>query len=125
MNNYEQFLAELDLFLYDESRLYSKVGPIEIIDLLKEITSKVEALKEEYPPINERAVVKQEFPNGLTVSELQNVVSKWSVINSDMDSCEVWIETSKGLSSQVKAIYPLNRRVDSLGIVSADLILEA
>jgi len=71
-------------------------------------------------------VIIQEFPNGITVRELQTVLENWSKRNPNGEDCEVWVRGSKpGLSSPITRVTPLNRRSDSAGEYYADLYLEA
>jgi hypothetical protein len=64
--------------------------------------------------------------NGVTVAELQ----KWlaTVPTTDPVTGEpntVWMDTGPGVSSPVRAIWPLNSRVDKGRIVSCDVNLES
>jgi len=62
-----------------------------------------------------------EFPNGLTVKQLKEIIKNWSENRPCGEETEVWIEKD-GLSNQVFSISPLNKRQDA-GLVSADFCL--
>ena len=63
---------------------------------------------------------RQNFPNGLTVKELKEIIADWAETGEDGEETEVWIETDRHLSSIVTEICPLNQRGNS-----ADLILRS
>jgi hypothetical protein len=65
------------------------------------------------------------FPNGLTVTELKEMVKDWPEQDELGEPCGVWVTTGEGLSSPVTTAVSLNRRVfDDMVTVSADLLLE-
>ena len=71
-------------------------------------------------------LVMSEFNNGLTVKEFKKIVNEWSETNEETgEDCEVWVTTGRNLSSNVTLVLPLNKRSDSNGNWSADLLLEA
>lgn len=59
--------------------------------------------------------MSNEFPNGLTVKELKNLIGSWPETDASGDDAEVWIETGRGLSNQVRLVNRLNQ---------VDMILE-
>ena len=48
-------------------------------------------------------------PNGLTIKELKEIIKNMPDNDNNGEPYEVWIHTSKGLSSPVKEISPLNK----------------
>lgn len=62
----------------------------------------------------------RKFEKGLTVRELKEALRVWPEENKYGEPYEVWIETSRGMSSIVTRIVPLNKREDG-----ADMILES
>jgi hypothetical protein len=65
-----------------------------------------------------------EFPNGMTVKELKEVIKQWPEVDEHTgEDCEVWITTGKNLSSPVICVYPLNLRMNN-GKASYDILLD-
>lgn len=62
----------------------------------------------------------RDFPNGLTVKELKEIIADWAETYENGEPTEVWIETGWCLSSAVVEVAPLNVREKS-----ADLILSS
>jgi len=60
--------------------------------------------------------------NGITVKELKAVLKEWPENNIYGEDCEVWVLTGGCLSSPVKQIIPLNKRM-SKDEVTADILL--
>jgi hypothetical protein len=52
-----------------------------------------------------------QFPNGLTVKELKELIKDWPETDNIGDPTEVWVEHN-GFSNQVKSVSPLNARED-------------
>jgi hypothetical protein len=68
--------------------------------------------------------MSNDFPNGLTVKELKELVKDWPEVDEFGEPCEVWVETSQGYSNVVKSVTTLNKRVfDDNVTFSADLLL--
>ncbi len=67
----------------------------------------------------------KKFENGLTVSELKEIVNSWSDFDvATGEPCEVWIGDGGGLTNQVFRTDPLNvRHEDGSEWLSADLLL--
>lgn len=65
----------------------------------------------------------QDFPKGLTVSELRKILADWPDKKEDGSDTEVWLETGDNLSSPCVTIWPLNVRKDESGKDCADLLL--
>jgi hypothetical protein len=73
---------------------------------------------------NERVIMRS-YPNGLTVKELKEAIKNWPEINEYTgEECEVWLPTGDGTTSMAVGIWPLNKRVDDDGKVSADILFE-
>lgn len=53
------------------------------------------------------------FPKGLTVPELRALLARWPDCDAYGEPNEVFVETGLGVSSQVTAIWPLNRREEN------------
>lgn len=65
-----------------------------------------------------------DFPNGMTVAELKELVREWPETDEFGDPCEVWLCDQSGLSNQARMLTPLNLRVSSCRqAASADLML--
>ncbi len=62
----------------------------------------------------------QNFPNGLTVKELKELIKDWPETYENGEPTEVWIETAPGISNVVTKIVPLNFQENS-----ADIIFES
>jgi len=62
--------------------------------------------------------LRNSFSNGLTIAELKQIVNALPDQNDVGEPFTVWIETGKGLSSEVVEVRELNKR-DS----GSDLIL--
>jgi hypothetical protein len=70
--------------------------------------------------------IMHQFPNGMTVRELKEVVKSWPETDEFGDDREVWMEVDDEGSNQVKSIMPLNAQYgDNLTITSADILFEA
>jgi hypothetical protein len=65
------------------------------------------------------------FPGGMTVAVLKEMLTDWPELDENGEPTEVWIETGRGLSSQVREIGTLNARVCDDGLRVADLYLGA
>lgn len=124
MTNSDMILMELEIFLEQNQRYFGgKAIDGKLHNEYCAILNKLKDLQSEYPP-EKLNIVKQEFPNGMTVADLKTVVNSWSEVGDSIDEdCEVWIATG-GFTNQVKSIWPLNHRVDDNGNVSADILLE-
>jgi hypothetical protein len=61
---------------------------------------------------------KADFPNGLTVKQLKDLLAGWPDETESGEPTEVWIGSESGSSNQVRVIWPLN-----LSNGSADLLL--
>ena len=64
--------------------------------------------------------MKPVITDGLTVARLKEIIKDWPEFDSNGESCEVWMELGKGLSSQVREVWPLNKRDN--GVISADML---
>ena len=62
------------------------------------------------------------FPNGLTVRELKELIKEWPETDDVNGDCEVWIDNKDGTSSPVHSIWPLNLREQDNGEYSSDII---
>lgn len=51
-----------------------------------------------------------EYPNGMTVAELKQLINGWPEADEYGEPCEVWVAGSNGLSNQIKSSAPLNVR---------------
>lgn len=68
---------------------------------------------------------KQEFQDGMTVTDLKKAIKDWPEVDEHGDPCEVWIGTREGTSNQAHSIWPLNKRKSEDGGKEwADIILE-
>lgn len=63
------------------------------------------------------------FEYGLTVKQLKEYIRDWPEKNAYGEPTTVWMSTGKNLTSQVKALVPLNRRTKN-GEEWADLTIE-
>jgi hypothetical protein len=52
----------------------------------------------------------QTFTNGMTVADLKQILSTCAEIDENGDPCQVWVGTTRGLSSEVHTFTPLNFR---------------
>ncbi len=68
------------------------------------------------------ALSPHQFPSGLTVPQLKQLLATWPDTDANGDPCEVWVTTVDGLSSLVTEVCPLNKRLCG-GHPSADLLL--
>jgi hypothetical protein len=60
--------------------------------------------------------------NGVTVAELREWLAKIPTVDPVTgEPNEVWMDTGPGVSSPVKAVWPLNSRVDKGRIVSCSV----
>lgn len=66
----------------------------------------------------------REFPNGMTVAELKEMVRDWPETDEYGDPCEVWLGDGCGFSNQAKLASPLNmRRNHNDTMLWADILL--
>jgi hypothetical protein len=59
----------------------------------------------------------RDFPNGLTVKELKEIIADWAETDENGNPTEVWIETGWCLSSIVIEACPLNVRGKTADII--------
>lgn len=64
-----------------------------------------------------------QFPNGMTVAELKEIIKDWPEKDGQGDPCEVWVCDAIGLSNQVVSVSALNYRKEA-GLVWSDILLE-
>lgn len=50
----------------------------------------------------------KEFPNGLTVKELKELLKDWPEQDKNGEDYTVWVETGENLSTEVKYVTRLN-----------------
>ena len=66
-----------------------------------------------------------DFPNGMTVAALKEILRDWPETDEHGDPCEVWSCDSRGMSNPVILATPLNMRQSDDGLKRwADLMLE-
>lgn len=65
-----------------------------------------------------------DFPNGMTVAELKEMVRDWPETDEFGEPCEVWLCDDQGFSNQVRMVTPLNwRQSEDKTKAWADLML--
>jgi hypothetical protein len=68
-----------------------------------------------------------QFPQGLTVKQLKEMIKDWPEVDLFGDPCEVWLGSGNGLTNICTRVSSLNHRSDHDGVhvvESADLLLE-
>jgi len=72
---------------------------------------------------------KNDYPKGMTVKELKQIIQDWPEEDIEGEPTKVWIGTGAMLSSVVTEVSPLNHRIENdIGnhaLEWADIILES
>lgn len=65
-----------------------------------------------------------QFPDGMTVKELKEIIKDWPEVDDNGEPTEVWIGARDGTSNQVQSVCSLNRCDMGDGSVSASFLLD-